>query len=93
MLTKEEVLHVADLAKININEDEIEKYEKQLNDILKEMQRINEVNIEDNDILISPTLNKNVYREDIPINDNVDVLKNAPKTNGNYIEIKRVVND
>lgn len=93
MLTKEEVLHVADLAKININEDEIEKYEKQLNDILKEMQRINEVNIEDNDILISPTLNKNVYRKDIPVNDNVDVLKNAPKTNGNYIEIKRVVND
>lgn len=93
MLTKEEVLHVADLAKININDDEIEKYEKQLNDILKEMQRINEVDIEDNDILISPTLNKNVYREDIPVNDKVDVLKNAPKTNGNYIEIKRVVND
>lgn len=93
MLTREEVLHVAELARININEDEIDKYQKQLNDILKEMQRINEVDIKNDEILISPTINKNVYREDKPINSDIDLLKNAPKTNGNYIEIKRIVND
>ena len=93
MLTREEVLHVADLARINIEEDEIDKYQKQLNDILNEMQRINEVDIKNEEILISPTLNKNVYREDIGITDNIDISKNAPKTNGNYIEIRRIVND
>ena len=91
-LTKEEVLHVAHLARINVTDEDIEKYKIQLKQILDEVNRINEVNV-DEDILISPTLNKNVYREDIGINEEVDILKNAPKKSGNYIEIKRFVND
>lgn len=91
-LTKEEVLHVANLARINVSEEEIEKYKVGLKQILNELERINEVNVSD-DILISPTSNKNVYREDVGIDENIDVLKNAPKTSGNYIEIKRFVND
>jgi len=91
-LTKEEVLHVGDLARINVSEEDIEKYKIQLKQILDEVNRINEINVED-DILISPTLNKNVYREDIGIDNEVDILKNAPKRSGNYIEIKRFVND
>ena len=93
MLSKEEVLHVADLARINITNDEIERYQNQLNQILNEMKIINEINIEDDEILISPSKNVNVYREDIPNNEEEDVLKNAPKRNGNYIEVKRVIND
>lgn len=91
-LTKEEVLHVANLARINVSDEEIEKYKVGLKQILNELERINEVNVSD-DILISPTSNKNVYREDVGIDENIDVLKNAPKTSGNYIEIKRFVND
>ena len=93
MLSKEEVLHVADLSKIYIANDEIDKYEMQLNQILNEMKKINEIDIESDEILISPTDNKNVYRDDIPVNEDINILSNAPKTNGNYIEIKRVVND
>ena len=91
-LTKEEVLHVANLARINVNEEDIEKYKLQLKQILDEVNRINEVNV-DEDILISPTINKNIYREDVGVDESVDILKNAPKTSGNYIEIKRFVND
>ena len=91
-LTKEEVLHVANLARINVSEEDIEKYKKGLKQILDELNRINEVNADD-DILISPTTNKNVYREDVGIDESADILKNAPKKSGNYIEIKRFVND
>ena len=91
-LTKEEVLHVANLARINVSDEEIEKYKVGLKQILDEVNRINEVNV-DEDILISPTENKNIYREDEGIDTEVDILKNAPKTSGNYIEIKRFVND
>lgn len=91
-LTKEEVLHVAHLARISVTDEDIEKYKVQLKQILDEINRINEINASD-DILISPTENKNVYREDIGINEDVDILKNAPKKSGNYIEIKRFVND
>ena len=91
-LTREEVLHVAHLARIDVTEEDINKYKIQLKQILDEINRINELDV-DGDILISPTDNKNVYREDIGINEDVDVLRNAPKKSGNYIEIKRFVND
>ena len=91
-LTKEEVLHVAHLARIDVTEEDINKYKIQLKQILDEINRINELDVDD-DILISPTDNKNVYREDVGINEDVDVLRNAPKKSGNYIEIKRFVND
>ena len=91
-LTKEEVLHVAHLARISVNEEDIEKYKVQLKQILDEVNRINDVNASD-DILISPTSNKNIYREDVGIDESVDILKNAPKKSGNYIEIKRFLND
>lgn len=91
-LTKEEVLHVAHLARINVTDEEIKKYQVGLKQMLDELNRINEVDV-DGDILISPTKNENVFREDIPVDDDVDVLKNAPKRSGNYIEIKRFVND
>lgn len=91
-LTKEEVLHVAHLARIDVSEKDVEKYKVQLKQILNEMEKINEVDV-DGDILITPSNNSNEYREDIGINSDVDILSNAPKKNGNYIEIKRFVND
>ena len=91
-LTKEEVLHVAHLARINVTDEEIKKYQVGLKQILNEVNRINEVNVDD-DILISPSSNENVYRNDTPIDEEVDILKNSPKASGNYIEIKRFVND
>ncbi len=91
-LTKEEVLHVAHLARINVSDEDVEKYKVQLKQILNEMEKINEVDVE-GDILISPSNNKNEYREDVGLDSDTDILSNAPKRNGNYIEIKRFVND
>ena len=91
-LTKEDVLHVAYLARVSINENEVEKYQKQLNQILDMMKKINDVNLKEEEILISPSENKNVYREDIPFDEEGNIHC-APKTNGNYIEIETVVNE
>lgn len=94
-LSREKVLHVADLGRIAISEDEIEKFGHGLKQILDEIEKINKLDIETDDILISPTENTNVYRNDevedmLTIND---ALKNAPKTKGNFIEVVRVIND
>ena len=92
-LTKEEVLHVADLAKIEVDEKDIIKYKVELKQIINQIDLINKVNIDEEGILISPSNNKNIYREDVFVNEDVDILKNAPKSNGNYIEIKRFLNE
>ena len=92
-LTKEEVLHVADLAKIEVDEKDIIKYKVELKQIMNQIDLINKVNIDEEEILISPSNNKNIYREDVFVNEDIDILKNAPKSNGNYIEIKRFLNE
>lgn len=92
-MTNEEVLKVAHLARVYIDDNEIEMYKGQLETIMNEINKINEVEIIDDDIMISPSSNINKYREDVPKKAKDDVLSNAPKTNGNYIQIKRFVNE
>ena len=92
-MTNEEVLKVAHLARVSIDDNEIEMYKGQLEAIMNEINKINEVEIIDDDIMISPSSNINRYREDVPKKAKDDVLSNAPKTNGNYIQIKRFVNE
>lgn len=94
-LTREQVLHVADLAKIHLTEEEIEKYGYQLKQILDEIGKINDVKINNDEFMISPTDNTNVYHFDEvkEMLEIEEVLKNAPKTNGNYIEVPLVLNE
>ena len=92
-MTNEEVLKVAHLARVSIDDNEIEMYKGQLEAIMNEINKINEVEIIGDDIMISPSSNINKYREDVPKKAKDDVLSNAPKTNGNYIQIKRFVNE
>lgn len=96
MLSKSEVDHVADLARLHVDDSEYELYEKQLYDILEEIKRIEEVELEgDEEIMISPSTNINTYSNDSigPMLSTADVLKNAKHTVGDYIVVPRVVAD
>ena len=94
-LDKEKVLHVASLAKLRIEEDEIDKYVKELKDLMDEVNRIQEVEIDDEEILISPTTNKDVYKDDTigTMLTREEILKNANKKYGSYIAVTRALND
>lgn len=92
-LTNEQILHIAHLARIEVTDDEIESYKKELKSIMDEINKINEINIDDEDYIFSTTQNRNVYREDEGIDEVVDIKLNAPKTSGNYIEVSRCLND
>ena len=95
MLTKEEVLKVASLAKLKLNEEEVEKYHQELNKILDCINQVNELEISNHDILISPIDKKSeTFNDNVGEMINIDNLtNNAPKTSGNFIEIVRVIND
>ncbi len=94
-LDREKVLHVASLAKLRIEEDEVEKYVKELKDLMDEVNRIQEVEIEDEEILISPSENRNVYKDDTvgSMLTREEILKNANKKYGSYIAVTRALND
>lgn len=92
-LTKEEVLHVARLARLKPNEEEIEKYRVELKQILDEIAKIKDVEVPGEDFLISPTTNKCVLREDNPKEGlpKEEVLKNAPSCFDSFIEVRGVL--
>lgn len=94
-LTREEVMHVAELARIKINENEIEKYQVSLKKILNDLEKINEVKDYDDEIIITPTEEECITREDKvgTMLTPTEVLKNVPRHSGNYIEVPVVINE
>lgn len=92
-LTEKDVNHVIDLARLK--ENDIDRYKSQLNDILTEIDKILDVDINESDIMISPSDNVNRYNDDVVcgVIDKKDVLKMANKTNGDFIVVSRVIND
>ncbi|MCM3217466.1 Asp-tRNA(Asn)/Glu-tRNA(Gln) amidotransferase subunit GatC [Niallia taxi] len=92
-ITKEEVKHVANLARLAITEEEAEQFQKQLDAIITFAEELNELDTED----VVPTSHvldvKNVLREDVagkglPVED---VLKNAPEHQDGQIKVPSII--
>lgn len=94
-LTKEEVLHVAELAKISLSEEEIEKYQVELKKLLNDVEKINDVQGYDDDILIACWDHQTECRKDEAgeMLNPKDVIENAPRHSGNYIAVPVVISD
>lgn len=94
-LTKEEVLHVAHLARISVTDDEIEKYQNDLKKLLDDVDKIKDIEVENNDLLVTPVDHESILRND---NDTRSVefsemKKNVPATTGNFVEVPVMVNE
>lgn len=91
-LTREEVEHIAKLARISLSEAEIATYQETLATLMDEIKQVE--TIEANEMLVSPSSNKNMFYDNAPVfNLNGDLLVNAPHKKGTYIEVERVLND
>lgn len=63
-LTFEEVKHVASLAKLNLSDEDLDKFQKQLTDIVVFVRSLKEVNTENVEPTSQVTGLENVFRED-----------------------------
>lgn len=90
---KEEILHIAKLACLNIKEEEIEEYRKNLQDILNFANIVNNVNTDNVSETIGSTSNVNVFREDEikEFEDKDLLLQNAPEKQNNMFNIPKVI--
>lgn len=81
-LTRDQVSHIAELAKLELTEQEIERMTEQLSAILEYAERLNQLDTD----AIAPTAsvipNQNVMRPDVvtPSLTRAQVLQNAPDT-------------
>jgi aspartyl-tRNA(Asn)/glutamyl-tRNA(Gln) amidotransferase subunit C len=92
-ISREEVLHIAKLARLSLSEEEITMYTHQLGDILNYVQKLNELNIDDVEPMKHVLDMVNVLREDkdLPSLSREDVLKNAPEHDEEFFKVPRVL--
>ena len=93
-ISKEEILHIAKLADLKLNENEIDKYILNLQDILNFANVVNNAPIEGLGETFGATENYNVFRKDEVVNfENRDeLLKNAPSKDEGMFQIPKVIN-
>jgi aspartyl-tRNA(Asn)/glutamyl-tRNA(Gln) amidotransferase subunit C len=96
-LTRTQVQHIAELAKLKLSEEEIDRMTPQLSAILDHAARLQELNTD----AIPPTASvvplQNVMREDqiVPSLPRDDVLANAPDKDerGEFFRVRAILKD
>ncbi|MDO8671752.1 MAG: Asp-tRNA(Asn)/Glu-tRNA(Gln) amidotransferase subunit GatC [Dehalococcoidia bacterium] len=94
-LTREEVLHVAQLARLGLAEADVERLQSQLSDTIAYFQILDSLDTS----AIPPTAQvidqQSVMRSDVvrPSFSPEEVLANAPRTEDGFFRIKAVLED
>ena len=92
-LTREDVLHIALLARLGLTEAEVERFREQLSNILENFEILQQVDTTD----IPPTA-QSITLEDIVRDDEVaeslpqgEILANAPQQEGSFFRVRAVL--
>ncbi len=92
-ISKDEVTHVAHLARLEFGEAETEKFTAQLNGILRYMDKLNEVDTNGVEPVTHAIARKNAFREDA-VNASLPPeasLANAPESRGGCFLVPKVI--
>lgn len=94
-LTRDEVRHLARLARLDLDDDEVDRYRGQLGDILGAVARVAEVAAEEVPAMSHPEPLVNVWRAD-EVGTGVDrdeVLAAAPAAEGGRFRVPRILDE
>ena len=88
-ITRDDVLHVAALAELELSQEEIARLTKQLGDILAAVGKVSELDLSDVPPTSHPLSVVNVFRPDeprpsLPLED---VFANAPGRDGDHFRV------
>jgi aspartyl-tRNA(Asn)/glutamyl-tRNA(Gln) amidotransferase subunit C len=88
-LSRELLLHVAHLARLELRENELARLEGQLNDILGAVSKVSELDLTDVPATSHPLDLVNVWDDDEPrpCLSVDDALANAPERDGDYFKV------
>jgi aspartyl-tRNA(Asn)/glutamyl-tRNA(Gln) amidotransferase subunit C len=94
-ITREEVLHVARLARLSLSPEEAGRMEEQLGKILEHIRQLDRLDTAD----VVPTSHAvemgTPFRDDaaIPFGEKEEILKNAPDREGDFFRVPRILED
>jgi aspartyl-tRNA(Asn)/glutamyl-tRNA(Gln) amidotransferase subunit C len=86
---KDEVLHVAQLARLELTDDEVAKFQEQLSEIIGAVAKVSELDLSDVPPTAHPLEIQNAWAEDeprpcLPLDD---VFANAPDRDGDLFRV------
>jgi len=92
-ISKEEVEHVAYLARLQFNEIEIERFTGQLNAILEYMDQLSQLDTAQVEPTFHAVIQKNVFREDSvkPSITQELSLNNAPDPDRGFFRVPKII--
>jgi aspartyl-tRNA(Asn)/glutamyl-tRNA(Gln) amidotransferase subunit C len=92
-VTKKDVEYVADLARLSFSEEEKEGLIEDLNSVLQYIEKLNELDTENVEIIVNPYYIENRLREDEvkPSMELSEVLDNAPSMLEEYFLVPKVI--
>jgi aspartyl-tRNA(Asn)/glutamyl-tRNA(Gln) amidotransferase subunit C len=94
-ITREEVAKLAELARLDLPESELDEYAKQFEIILESVAKVGEVSTKDVKPMSHATGLVNVFREDVTKESlsRDEILRSAPATEDDRFRVPRILDE
>ncbi len=94
-LSREEVLHIAQLARVGLSEEDVAKFREQLSDVLDHFETLKALDTEGVEPTAYPLALESVMRSDEvrPSLPRDEVLANAPQTEDGAFRVRAVLEE
>ncbi len=92
-VSKDEIKHIAKLVKLNLSDEEMNRYEKDINEIIDYINKLNELDTTDVKPLNYPLEKETAFREDV-VGKSLSreaTFKNAPDTDGEFFKVPKII--
>jgi aspartyl-tRNA(Asn)/glutamyl-tRNA(Gln) amidotransferase subunit C len=88
-ITRDEVLHVARLARLELSDDEVERFTEQLSAILEAVAKVSELDLSEVEPTAHPLDLVNIWAEDVsrPCLPREEALANAPEREAGFFKV------
>jgi aspartyl-tRNA(Asn)/glutamyl-tRNA(Gln) amidotransferase subunit C len=91
-ITKEEVKHLAKLARIELSKEEVDRFQKQITSILDYIDKLDKVTVEKGEKIVSSDV-ENILRNDVVIKskNQKELVENAPDQKNEHVKVKTIL--
>lgn len=94
-MKREEITHLASLARIRITDKEAESYSAELSQIVEYVSTVASIAADDSDSVSHIGVRYNVLRDDVvtiePDQYTADALREMPQTDGRHLLVKKIM--
>ncbi|MEM9336362.1 MAG: Asp-tRNA(Asn)/Glu-tRNA(Gln) amidotransferase subunit GatC [Patescibacteria group bacterium] len=94
-MTKEQILHLGNLARIKLSEEEVEQFNSEITAVLEYVSTVNDI-AGDAALTKQVGARYNIFRQDEVTNEpgqfTEDLLREMPETDGRHLKVKKILN-